>query len=745
MTRQQFIEKKQDLQARFNTAIALGNEIEANYCDVLSVQPLIDNLQVLCQNWEQERFEIVVVGEFSTGKSTFINALLQREILPSKVTPTTATVNFIRHLSELPNHTGEPVAKVVYKDGKEIEVPYLELPDYVTEMSKKLKVSEQIHHVDLYVESPYLENGVVLVDTPGLQALNPEHEKITKAQIKKSNASILLFNMEQPGKLTEIKFLRDLSDSIDRIFFVANRLDGVPLDQVDEVKQQLEKALRENDYQQIDEKRAVIYPVSALQALKARDTSVVTKHWEQEPADKLIKDSKFLLFEQRLESYLFEGEKTKDFLDVPFAAIEHFYAQLIEQLEQYEATLNSDENVEKLEKMHQLAKEEVELRNLQLKKKVIRLKNLFADTIRDNEKQFNEQFGGLVTSTKSVIEEVTVLEELEEIVNDELEQFNTDYQSLFDTKIRDLSEDLNSVMRKELNDFEVKMKPSSQTSNISLSVQVKQVNSKSYEDILKEVTQQFEEREQHLNEERQLLDKKIRLETELRYKREEKMMKERELQEDIRFQEMLIQSTSQTTKQHGVIKKRRFWFDKKGMVDVENDKYNELVSQKRQLATEKNKLASQQLEQQKELEVKLSQVAVGYSNRDDIREERKELREQKNMAIMERLNNQLADKDRQLQMEKRKVVRQLDTLLSNLKREYREFLRTLNALKLAEQQIETYIQQQDGLLSDAMNKAAQLAQQMTSSQQLRQDIAQQIVTVKQKVEEEQMLLVRARI
>jgi len=551
--------------------------------------------------------------------------------------------------------------------------------------------------------------------------------------------------MEQPGKLTEIKFLRDLSDSIDRIFFVANRLDGVPLDQVDEVKQQLEKALRENDYQQIDEKRAVIYPVSALQALKARDTSVVTKHWEQEPADKLIKDSKFLLFEQRLESYLFEGEKTKDFLDVPFAAIEHFYAQLIEQLEQYEATLNSDENVEKLEKMHQLAKEEAELRNLQLKKKVIRLKNLFADTIRDNEKQFNEQFGGLVTSTKSVIEEVTVLEELEEIVNDELEQFNTDYQSLFDTKIRDLSEDLNSVMRKELNDFEVKMKPSSQTSNISLSVQVKQVNSKSYEDILKEVTQQFEEREQHLNEERQLLDEKIRLETELRYKREEKMMKERELQEDIRFQEMLIQSTSQTTKQHGVIKKRRFWFDKKGMVDVENDKYNELVSQKRQLATEKNKLASQQLEQQKELEVKLSQVAAGYSNRDDIREERKELREQKNMAIMERLNNQLADKDRQLQMEKRKVVRQLDTLLSNLKREYREFLRTLNALKLAEQQIETYIQQQDGLLSDAMNKAAQLAQQMTSSQQLRQDIAQQIVTVKQKVEEEQMLLVMARI
>lgn len=745
MIRQQFMEKKQSLQERFNKAIVLGKEIEAKYKDVLSVQSLINNLQVLRQNWEKERFEIVVVGEFSTGKSTFINALLQREILPSKVTPTTATVNFIRHLSELSNNTGEPVAKVVYKDGEEIEVPYLELPDYVTEMSKKLKVSEQIHHVDLYVESPYLENGVVLVDTPGLQALNPEHEKITKAQIKNSNASILLFNMEQPGKLTEIKFLRDLSESIDRIFFVANRLDGVPLDQVDEVKQQLEKALRENDYQQIDEKRAVIYPVSALQALKARDTSVVTKQWEQEPVDKLMKDSKFLLFEQRLESYLFEGEKTKDFLDVPFTAIEHFYAQLIAQLEQYEATLNSDENVEQLEKMHQLAKEEAELRNLQLKKEVIRLKNLFTDTIRDNEKQFNEQIEGLVTSTKGEIENVAVLEEFEEIVNDELEQFNKDYQLLFDDQLFDLSEVLNGVMKKELNDFEVEMTKSLQTRNISLNVQVKQKDSKGYSDILKEVTSQFEEEERVLCEERKLLDEKIRLETELRYKREERMAKDRELQEDIRFQEMLIQSTSQTKKQHGVIKKRRFWFDKEGMVDVENDKYNELVSQKYQLNQEKNKLTSQQLEQQKEIEVKLLQVEPEYSNYDDIREERKELRKQKNIAIMERLNNQLLSKDRSLQMEKRKVKRQLDAICSNLKREYREFLRTLDVLKLAEQQIETYIQQQDKLLSDSIKKAAQFEQQINSSQQLRQDTAQQIVTVKQKVEEEKMLLEMARI
>lgn len=745
MIRKQFIEKKQELQGRFATAIELGEKLDATYHDVLSIQQLIENLQMLQRNWEQERFEIVVVGEFSTGKSTFINALLQREILPSKVTPTTATVNFIRHLSELPNNNGVPVAKVVYKDGNEIEVPYLELPDYVTEMSKKLKVSEKIHHVDLYVESPYLENGVVLVDTPGLQALNPEHEKITKTQIKKSNASILLFNMEQPGKLTEIKFLRDLSDSIDRIFFVANRLDGVPLDQVQEVKDQLEKALRENDYQQIDEARAVVYPVSALQALKARDASVVTKHWEDESAEQLLVDSKFLQFEERLESYLFEGEKTKDFLDVPFVAIDNFYSQLMEQLEQYQKTLEGSDDLDELEKMHQLAKDEAELRNLQLKKEVIRMKNVFSDTIRDNEKQFNENFERLVSTTKSAIEEVGVLDELEEIVNDELELFNKDYQLLFDTKIRDLSEDLNTVMRKELNDFEVNMQSSNAANGVNLNVQVKKAKSKSYDDLLKEVTAQFEEREQDLKEEQKSLDEKIRLETELRFKREEKALKERELQEDIRFQEMLIQSTPQTTKKHGVIKERRFWFDKKGIIEEDNKKYDQLVTEKKALTNQKTKLATEKLAEQKNIEIKLTQVSTGYSSHDDLREDRKDLREQKNMAIMQRLNEQLANTDRQLQMEKRKVTRQLDTLLNNLKREYREFLRTLNALKLAEQQIENYIQQQDELLGEAVQKVAQLSEKMSTSQETRQSIAQQISDVKAKVEEEKMLLMTAMI
>lgn len=745
MVRQQFMEKKIELQSRFADAYAIGKKIESAYQEVLPVGQLMDNLQTLQTNWEDERFEIVVVGEFSTGKSTFINALLQREILPSKVTPTTATVNFIRHLQELPNHTEEPIAKVVFKDGKEIDVPYLELTDYVTEMSEKIKVSEQIHHVDLYVESPYLENGVVLVDTPGLQALNPEHEKITKTQIKKSNASILLFNMEQPGKLTEIKFLRDLSDSIDRIFFVANRLDGVPTDQVQEVKDQLEHALRSNDYQQIEQAKAIVYPVSALQALKSRDASVTTKHWETAEAVQLLNDSRFSEFEQRLETYLFDGEKTKDFLDVPYAAIEHFYDHLVEELERYQATLESEEDLDSLEKMHQLAREEAQLRNLQLKKEVIRLKNLFSSTIRENEKQFAIEFEGLIGEVKETIEDIHDLNRLADEVNDELERFNTGYQGLFELQIKELAGELNNVMRKELNDFEVNMETTADTKGIQLEVRKKSVKQKTYQEVYEEVSHQFTEKESELSKEKDALRKRIQIETELRLKREDKEEQERRFQEERRFQDQLIQGTPQTIEKYGTIKKRRFWWDKTGMVEKDNVKYDQLVNQKNELVKEQNRLSEEQKQKRDALEIELSKQETAFTDMEEYRDEKRELREQRNRMLMEQMNSQFKDAERQLKKEKRNVTRSLDGMVRQTRREYKDFLNSLDALKLAESQIEAYINAQDELLASATQREAQLSEQLSSSQEKRQRLAQEISVLKEKVEEEKMSLMMTRI
>lgn len=745
MIRNQFVERKQELQERFDAALQIGKELETRYPEVLSVRPVMEDLQTLRENWENERFEIVVVGEFSTGKSTFINALLKREILPSKVTPTTATVNFIRHLNELGEDCKEPIAKVHFKNDDIIEIPYHDLSDYVTEMSEKVNVSENIRYVDLYVDSPYLENGVVLVDTPGLQALNLEHERITKEQIKKSNASILLFNMEQPGKLTEIKFLRDLSESIDRIFFVANRLDGVPQDQVQEVKDQLEKSLRENDYQPIAAAQAVVYPVSALQALKAQDEMVVTRHWEDVPADELMTSSRFPAFVDRLENYLFAGEKTNDFLNVPNVSIEHYYEQLIRQLEQYQEALERDDDMEGLEKAHKLANDEAELRNLQLKKEVIRLKNLFSNTKRENEKQFNEEFEKLTKSTKDSVESIGSFDRLESQVNDELELFNKDYQDLFDRKLFDLAEELNTAMRHELEEFELKVETPHLNEVLDVRVDIHRPKIKTAEEIEAEVKKKFANQKEELAEEKRKLDLKTKQEHQLNVQRRELQRKQEQHKDDLRFHEMLINSTPQTEERYGVIKKRRFWFDKHGTVKEENKRYDQLIAERRETVVAARREIDERIEKAMNIEMELGNFDGVYADRDEILEEQKALNEKEGMALIQRMNEELVESGRLLNNQKRRVTRQLDSIFTQCKRDYRDFIRTLDTLKLAEQQIEEYIRKQDELLSSSMRLAAQLAEQIDSSQETRASVAKDVEQVKQKVEEEKMLLMTALI
>lgn len=485
--------------------------------------------------------------------------------------------------------------------------------------------------------------------------------------------------------------------------------------------------------------------VSALQALKAQDETVVTKHWENVPADELMSLSRFPTFLNRLENYLFAGEKTKDFLNVPNISIENYYEQLIRQLEQYQEALERDDDMEELEKAHKLAKDEAELRNLQLKKEVIRLKNLFSNTKRENEKQFNEEFEKYTTSTKLAVESIESFERLENQVNDELELFNKDYQSLFDRKLFDLAEELNNALRQELEEFELKLETPNLNQVLDVRVDLHRPKVKTAEEIETEVKSKFAHQKEELAAEKRKLDLKTKQENQLKIEQRELKRREERHKEDLGFHDMLIRSTSQTEKRYGVIKKRRFWFDKHGTVEVENKQYEQLIAQRKEAVVAAHREIDERTEQTMKIEIELGNFDGIYDNRDEILEEQKALNEKEGMAIIQRMNEELAESGRLLSNQKRKVTRQLDSIFTQCKRDYRDFIRTLDTLKLAEQQIEEYIRKQDELLASSMRLAAQLAEQIDSSHETRSSVAKDVEQVKQMVEEEKMLLMTAHI
>jgi len=166
---------------------------------------------------EEERFHLVVLGEFNHGKTTFVNALLGAAVLPAGVTPTTAVIHHIVHGTS-------PGAAVVSADGSRTELTMSELSDFVVGGKA---AREDVRYVEVRHPAPLLAGGVVLVDTPGVNDLNLSRAEITYSYIPRADAVLFLLDAGQILKESERAFLEQklLAASRDKVLFVVNKID----------------------------------------------------------------------------------------------------------------------------------------------------------------------------------------------------------------------------------------------------------------------------------------------------------------------------------------------------------------------------------------------------------------------------------------------------------------------------------------------------------------------------------------
>lgn len=166
---------------------------------------------------EEERFHLVILGEFNHGKTTFVNALLGNSLLPIGVTPTTAVIHHIEH-----GH--EPSARAVNEAGEGKDVAVDQVGEYVVGGAA---AREDVRYLEVTYPAPLLEEGVVLVDTPGVNDLNLQRAEITYGYIPRSDAVVFLLDAGQILKESERQFIAGklLSGSRDKLFFVINKID----------------------------------------------------------------------------------------------------------------------------------------------------------------------------------------------------------------------------------------------------------------------------------------------------------------------------------------------------------------------------------------------------------------------------------------------------------------------------------------------------------------------------------------
>ncbi len=162
-----------------------------------------------------KEYLLVVMGQFSAGKSRLINNLLQKDVLPVHTTETTAVITFIRY--------GEDeYANLTYNDGS--------IEDISIEESLKLwqsgEGSEQLQklaRVNLFVKSDLLKNGLVIADTPGVNTVINKHLELTAQVI--GSADRVLYVMRKTVAETDLDFIKKIRDTGAGIIFVRTHMD----------------------------------------------------------------------------------------------------------------------------------------------------------------------------------------------------------------------------------------------------------------------------------------------------------------------------------------------------------------------------------------------------------------------------------------------------------------------------------------------------------------------------------------
>jgi GTPase SAR1 family protein len=186
---------------------------------------------------DEERFSLVILGEFNHGKSTFVNALLGTSLLPTGITPTTAVLSHI-------SHGPRPTAELVLDSGERRSIDPARLGDWATVEGLATnpgvpRASEAggaaggdaaaagIHHIELQVPSPVLEHRLTIVDTPGVNDINEQRAEITYGYIPRADAAVFLLDATQILTASERQFLEEriLRSSRERLIFVVAKTD----------------------------------------------------------------------------------------------------------------------------------------------------------------------------------------------------------------------------------------------------------------------------------------------------------------------------------------------------------------------------------------------------------------------------------------------------------------------------------------------------------------------------------------
>jgi len=285
-----------------------------------SLQVGLGRLGELKEKILKQEFNMVIMGQFKRGKSTFINALLGDEIVPTAIVPLTSVVTILRF--------GKTAQGVVhYLDSRKENISLSDIGGFVTEKGNPQN-KRGVKYVEAFYPNDFLKEGVRIIDTPGVGSVFQHNTDVAYAYLPYVDAGIFVVTADPPLGHSEHQFLKDVRAYVDKLFFVLNKIDTVDETDLNEAAAFTADILTRDLARPVE-----LWPISAKLALDGKLNNDSGK----------LERSRLPVLEDHLRRFL-HHEKGRVFLDAIISALLRHVADesMAYKLEQEAARLSLD-------------------------------------------------------------------------------------------------------------------------------------------------------------------------------------------------------------------------------------------------------------------------------------------------------------------------------------------------------------------------------------------------------------------